>query len=136
MSRFPDGAGAGIGNVASRSGIRLVARTIISAATVLLTSVGFRGDDGGERYGYVEIPAAAPGVAINDDWDALGMRSSGSHSVTFDGVELPAGALRGGFAHKFAGAFQIFFHIGRHRHLHQTDCVFIVFAHIFRIRNY
>ena len=25
------------------------------------------------------------------------MRSSGSHSVTFDGVELPAGALRGGF---------------------------------------
>ena len=34
---------------------------------------------------------------INDDWDALGMRASGSHSVTFDGVELPAAALRGGF---------------------------------------
>ena len=25
------------------------------------------------------------------------MRASGSHSVTFDGVELPAAALRGGF---------------------------------------
>jgi alkylation response protein AidB-like acyl-CoA dehydrogenase len=36
-------------------------------------------------------------VTINDDWDALGMRSSGSHSVTIAGVELPAGALRGGF---------------------------------------
>jgi alkylation response protein AidB-like acyl-CoA dehydrogenase len=36
-------------------------------------------------------------VRINDDWDALGMRASGSHSVTFDGVELPASALRGGF---------------------------------------
>jgi alkylation response protein AidB-like acyl-CoA dehydrogenase len=72
--------------------------TMSPAATVLLTSVGYRGDDGGERYGYAEVPAAAPGVTINDDWDALGMRSSGSHSVTFDGVELPAGALRGGFA--------------------------------------
>ena len=71
--------------------------TMSPAATVLLTSVGFRGDDGGERYGYVEIPATAPGVTVNDDWDALGMRSSGSHSVTFDGVELTAGALRGGF---------------------------------------
>jgi alkylation response protein AidB-like acyl-CoA dehydrogenase len=71
--------------------------TMAPAATVLLTSVGFRGEDGGERYGYVEIPATAPGVTINDDWDALGMRSSGSHSVTFDGVELPGRGLRGGF---------------------------------------
>ena len=71
--------------------------TMSPAATMLLTSVGFADDDGGERYGYVEIPADAPGVRINDDWDALGMRASGSHSVTFDGVELPAAALRGGF---------------------------------------
>ncbi len=71
--------------------------TMSPAATVLLTSVGFRGEDGSERYGYVEIPATAPGVTVNDDWDALGMRASGSHSVTFDGVQLPARALRGGF---------------------------------------
>jgi alkylation response protein AidB-like acyl-CoA dehydrogenase len=71
--------------------------TMSPAATVMLTSVRFRGEDGGERYGYVEIPATAPGVTVNDDWDALGMRSSGSHSVTFDGVEMPARALRGGF---------------------------------------
>jgi alkylation response protein AidB-like acyl-CoA dehydrogenase len=67
------------------------------AATILLTSVRFIDDDGAERFGYVEIPAGTPGVRINDDWDALGMRASGSHSITFDGVELPASALRGGF---------------------------------------
>ena len=71
--------------------------TMSPAASLLVTSVGFRGEDGGERYGYVEIPVTTPGVTVNDDWDALGMRASGSHSVTFDGVELPAGALRGGF---------------------------------------
>jgi L-evernosamine nitrososynthase len=71
--------------------------TMAPAATVLLTSVRFRADDGSERYGYVEIPAGTSGVRINDDWDALGMRASGSHSVTFESVELPASALRGGF---------------------------------------
>ena len=71
--------------------------TMAPAATILLTSVRFADDDGVERYAYVEIPADAPGVRINDDWDALGMRASGSHSVTFDGVELPHAALRGGF---------------------------------------
>jgi alkylation response protein AidB-like acyl-CoA dehydrogenase len=59
--------------------------------------VRFLDEDGAERYGYVQIPAGAPGVRINDDWDALGMRASGSHSVTFEGVELPPSALRGGF---------------------------------------
>jgi alkylation response protein AidB-like acyl-CoA dehydrogenase len=71
--------------------------TMSPAATALLASVTFAGEDGAERYGYVQIPADAPGVRINDDWDALGMRASGSHSVTFDGVVLPASALRGGF---------------------------------------
>ena len=48
-------------------------------------------------YVFVQVPADALGVIVNDDWDALGMRASGSHSVTLDGVELPAGAVRGGF---------------------------------------
>jgi alkylation response protein AidB-like acyl-CoA dehydrogenase len=71
--------------------------TMAPAATVLVTSVRFVAEDGSERYGYVEIPTGTPGVRVNDDWDALGMRASGSHSVTFEGVELPASALRGGF---------------------------------------
>ena len=71
--------------------------TMSPAATVLFTTVSFVDDEGRERYGYARIPASSPGVVIHDDWDALGMRASGSHSVTFDEVELPASALRGGF---------------------------------------
>jgi alkylation response protein AidB-like acyl-CoA dehydrogenase len=71
--------------------------TMAPAATMLLTSVLFVAEDGSERYGYAEVPAETPGVRINDDWDALGMRASGSHSVTFEAVELPPSALRGGF---------------------------------------
>jgi alkylation response protein AidB-like acyl-CoA dehydrogenase len=71
--------------------------TMSPAATVLFTAVTFTTEDGEERYGYARVPARACGVVIHDDWDALGMRASGSHSVTFDGVDLPASALRGGF---------------------------------------
>ena len=71
--------------------------TMSPAATVLYTAVRLTGDDGSERYGYAMVPAGTPGVEVHDDWDALGMRASGSHTVSFDGVELPAAALRGGF---------------------------------------
>jgi alkylation response protein AidB-like acyl-CoA dehydrogenase len=71
--------------------------TMSPAATTLLTTVGFTDEAGDERYGYVQIPAGTPGVTVNDDWDALGMRASGSHSITLDAVELPSEALRGGF---------------------------------------
>jgi len=71
--------------------------TMSPAATTLLTAVSFVDDDGVERYGFVQVPADAPGVAVNGDWDALGMRASGSHSITLSGVEMPADAVRGGF---------------------------------------
>jgi alkylation response protein AidB-like acyl-CoA dehydrogenase len=71
--------------------------TMSPAATVLFTAVTFTDRDGVERYGYAQVPANAPGVEIHDDWDALGMRASGSHSVSFTAVELPEAALRGGF---------------------------------------
>ena len=71
--------------------------TMSPAATVLHTAVTFADDDGVERYGYAQVPPDAEGVAIHGDWDALGMRASGSHSVTFSAVDVPAAALRGGF---------------------------------------
>ena len=71
--------------------------TMSPAATTLYTAVRFEGDDGEELYGYAMIPTSTPGVVVNDDWDALGMRASGSHSVTLDAVQLPESALRGGF---------------------------------------
>jgi alkylation response protein AidB-like acyl-CoA dehydrogenase len=66
--------------------------TMSPAATHLYVAVTYD-----ERYAYAMVPADAPGVVINDDWDALGMRASGSNSVTFDGVELPESGVRGGF---------------------------------------
>ncbi len=70
--------------------------TMSPAATLLYAAVTF--DDGeGERYGYAQIPADAPGVVVHDDWDALGMRASGSNSISFEDVRLPRAALGGGF---------------------------------------
>ena len=71
--------------------------TMSPAATVLYTAVTFLDDGGVERYGYAQVPTDARGVEISGDWDALGMRASGSHSITFAGVELAREALPGGF---------------------------------------
>jgi alkylation response protein AidB-like acyl-CoA dehydrogenase len=71
--------------------------TMSPAATVLFTAVTFAGENGADLYGYAQVPAGADGVEIHDDWDALGMRSSGSHTVSFTSVEVPRAALRGGF---------------------------------------
>jgi alkylation response protein AidB-like acyl-CoA dehydrogenase len=79
--------------------------TMSPAATVLYTAVTFVDDDGVERYGYAQVPTDAAGVEILDDWDALGMRASGSHSVTFADVAVPHSALRGGFVAGDADAY-------------------------------
>jgi alkylation response protein AidB-like acyl-CoA dehydrogenase len=71
--------------------------TMSPAATDLYVAVTYGDDDGSERYAYAMVPTDAPGVVVNDDWDALGMRASGSNSVTLDGVELPESGVRGGF---------------------------------------
>src|SRR5947207_15723814 len=42
-------------------------------------------------------PTDTPGVVVHDDWDALGMRASGSNSVSLEGAELPESGVRGGF---------------------------------------
>jgi alkylation response protein AidB-like acyl-CoA dehydrogenase len=71
--------------------------TMSPAATDLYVAVTYSDADGVERYAYAMVPAGAPGVVVHDDWDALGMRASGSNSVSLEGVELPASAVRGGF---------------------------------------
>jgi alkylation response protein AidB-like acyl-CoA dehydrogenase len=71
--------------------------TMSPAATSLLVAVRFPGRDGAERYGYVVVPTDASGVTVEGDWDALGMRASGSHSVSLDDVDVPEHALVGAF---------------------------------------
>lgn len=76
---------------------RKVFCTMSPSADVLYASVTYEDDAEAERYGYVRIATDAEGVRLHDDWDALGMRASGSNSVTFEDVRLPASALAGGF---------------------------------------
>jgi alkylation response protein AidB-like acyl-CoA dehydrogenase len=71
--------------------------TMSPAADVFYTAVTFLDDHGDERYGYALVPRRTEGVRVRRDWDALGMRASGSNSVTFQDVRLPPAALRGGF---------------------------------------
>jgi L-evernosamine nitrososynthase len=91
------------GTVATRtdSGWRIDGRkmfcTMSPAATDLYVAVTYADDDGVERYAYAMVPADTPGVIVHDDWDALGMRASGSNSVSLEGVELPESGVRGGF---------------------------------------
>jgi L-evernosamine nitrososynthase len=71
--------------------------TMSPAADVFYASVMLPSDNGHERYGYAVVPRDAPGVVVHDDWDALGMRASGSNTVSFEDVPLPSSAIRGGF---------------------------------------
>ncbi len=91
------------GTLATRteSGWRIDGRkmfcTMSPAATDLYVAVSYADDEGIERYAYAMVPTDAPGVVVHDDWDALGMRASGSNSISLEGVELPESAVRGGF---------------------------------------
>jgi alkylation response protein AidB-like acyl-CoA dehydrogenase len=91
------------GTLATRteSGWRIDGRklfcTMSPAATDLYVAVTYTDDAGTERYAYAMVPTDAPGVVVHDDWDALGMRASGSNSVSLEGVELPQSGVRGGF---------------------------------------
>ena len=67
------------------------------AATDLYVAVTHVDRDGTERYAYAMVPIGASGVVVHADGDALGMRASGSNSISLEGVELPESGVRGGF---------------------------------------
>jgi L-evernosamine nitrososynthase len=71
--------------------------TMSPAATHLYVSVTHADGEGRDRYAYAMVPKDAPGVRVHDDWDGLGMRASGSHSISFEGVALAPSGVRGGF---------------------------------------
>src|SRR5215216_3500203 len=91
------------GTVATRteSGWRIDGRkmfcTMSPAATDLYVAATYVDDAGTERYAYAMVPTDASGVVVHVDWDALGMRASGSNSVSLERVELPESGVRGGF---------------------------------------
>jgi L-evernosamine nitrososynthase len=85
----------------TQSGWRIDGRklfcTMAPAATDLYVAVTYADGEGTERYAYAMVPTDAPGVVVHDDWDALGMRASGSNSISLEGVALPETGVRGGF---------------------------------------
>jgi alkylation response protein AidB-like acyl-CoA dehydrogenase len=52
------------------------------------------GEPDGDRLGFAFVPAGTPGLAPQGDWDALGMRASGSQSIVLDGCRVPEGAVQ------------------------------------------
>jgi alkylation response protein AidB-like acyl-CoA dehydrogenase len=74
------------------------------AGNLLLTSAPFfaRAPEGALRHNDPErgaevlhfaLPLSAPGVSIREDWDTLGMRATGSHSVELKQVFVPDEAI-------------------------------------------
>jgi alkylation response protein AidB-like acyl-CoA dehydrogenase len=45
------------------------------------------------RVGTFAVPGGSQGVRVQDDWNQLGLRASGSHDVVFEEVEIPAANL-------------------------------------------
>jgi alkylation response protein AidB-like acyl-CoA dehydrogenase len=66
--------------------------TLSPVADLLFSSVRIKDGDGYKSHLTI-IPASAPGVQVMDNWDALGMRASGSHDVVFTDVRISQGSL-------------------------------------------
>lgn len=106
ITRVDEGGGAPAGW--SLSGTKIFS-TLSPVADVFLVSARARfpeaeadagpgGQEGnGWQAGFALVFSGNGGMTINDDWDALGMRASGSGSITYDKVHLaPEQFLAGG----------------------------------------
>jgi len=67
--------------------------TMSPLATHLGMNLRMRDADGDHLVSTL-LPMDTPGLEPQDDWNALGMRASGSQSVVFNNVHVPASALR------------------------------------------
>jgi alkylation response protein AidB-like acyl-CoA dehydrogenase len=64
-----------------------------AAADLMITSARFDDPDEGPLVLHFPVPFAAEGVRLTDDWDAHGMRGTGSHTVVLDEVFVPDAAI-------------------------------------------
>lgn len=77
---------------ATAAGWRISGRKIYSTGSPALAYglVFARTDEAEPRMGNLLVPMAAAGVRIEETWDHLGLRASGSHDVVFEEVDVPA----------------------------------------------
>lgn len=67
--------------------------TMSPAADVLMVAVRVADNAGGYRRGAAYVPRDTPGLDIKGNWDALGMRASGSHDISLTDCMLPEHAV-------------------------------------------
>ncbi len=72
-------------------GFRVSGRKLYSTGSPALYWMGVWGrtDDEEPLVGTFLVPADSPGIHIEQTWDQLGLRASGSHDVIFDDVFIP-----------------------------------------------
>ncbi len=68
--------------------------TGIEVADSVRTRLRIPRADGPDELAFVTVPRGAKGMEILCNWDALGMRGSGSHDVVFTDCFVPAGAVQ------------------------------------------
>ncbi|WP_050632080.1 acyl-CoA dehydrogenase family protein [Bradyrhizobium viridifuturi] len=75
----------------TETGWRLTGRKIYSTGAPILKwyAVWAKTDEQDARVGQFLVPAGLPGTRIEQTWDHLGLRASGSHTAIFDDVVFP-----------------------------------------------
>ena len=72
-------------------GWRVSGRKLYSTGSPILSwyALWTRTDEEQPRVGYLLVPAGLAGIRIEETWDHLGLRASGSHDVVFEDVLVP-----------------------------------------------
>jgi alkylation response protein AidB-like acyl-CoA dehydrogenase len=82
-------------------GFRISAHKIFCSqapnASVLSTLMPYDDPEQGKVVLTMSVPMGSEGMTIVDDWDTLGMRGTGSNSITLEDVFVPDGAVGGPF---------------------------------------
>lgn len=63
------------------------------AGDVAVTSAPYQHPEKGWQVLHFSVPLKADGVSVMDDWDVMGMRATGSQTIVFDNVFVPASAI-------------------------------------------
>lgn len=63
------------------------------AGTVLVTSAPYEDPEKGWQVLHFPVPLSSDGVSFGDDWQAMGMRGTGSQTITLDRVFVPDEAI-------------------------------------------
>jgi alkylation response protein AidB-like acyl-CoA dehydrogenase len=73
---------------------RKIFGTLSPAASLMAIACRVRDPQGGFRRAFASVPRGSAGMDIKNNWDALGMRASGSHDIVFQDCFVPEAALR------------------------------------------